>query len=264
MPPAARACRAWCSPPRRRRWGRRAAPSAARPRGTAAATSRPTSAPSTRASWRRSPPPAAAGVELVAVNPSSVQGPGRAGGTGRILIAYLNGRLRAFVDTRMSLVDIEDCVTGHLLGAERGVAGERYVLNGATLSARDALELVSELSGIRHHVRVLPPFVATVAGAVVEGVFRLRGKKPPFCREMVDHVPARAPLRRLARGARARAALHAGRRDLPPHDRVGARRGARPRGLIRRRSRRGAARPRRGARRPRRPPTAPGRGAPAG
>ncbi len=36
-----------------------------------------------------------AGIPLVAVNPSSVQGPGRAGGTGRILIAYLNGRLRA-------------------------------------------------------------------------------------------------------------------------------------------------------------------------
>jgi dihydroflavonol-4-reductase len=126
-----------------------------------------------------------AGVELVAVNPSSVQGPGRAGGTARILIAYLNGRLRAFVDTQMSLVDIEDCVSGHLLGAERGVAGERYVLNGATLSAAEALELVSELSGIRHRVRVLPPFAATAAGALVEGAFRLRGSKPPFCREMV-------------------------------------------------------------------------------
>jgi dihydroflavonol-4-reductase len=125
------------------------------------------------------------GVDLVAVNPSSVQGPGRAGGTGRILIAYLNGRLRAFVDTRMSLVDIEDCVAGHLLAAERGVAGERYVLSGATLSSRDAVELVSELSGVRHRVRVLPPFAAIVAGAAVEGVFRVRGKKPPFCREMV-------------------------------------------------------------------------------
>ncbi|HYN52545.1 MAG TPA: NAD-dependent epimerase/dehydratase family protein, partial [Thermoleophilaceae bacterium] len=51
-----------------------------------------------------------AGVELVSINPSSVQGPGRAGGTGRIMIAYLNGRLRAFVDTHISIVDIADCV----------------------------------------------------------------------------------------------------------------------------------------------------------
>ena len=70
----------------------------------------------------------------ISVNPSSVQGPGRAGGTGKILIAYLNGRLRAFVDTDISLVDIRDCTEGHLLAAERGRPGERYVLSGATLT----------------------------------------------------------------------------------------------------------------------------------
>ena len=126
-----------------------------------------------------------AGVELVAVNPSSVQGPGRAGGTGRILIAYLNGRLRAFVDTAISLVDIDDCVEAHVLAAERGVPGERYVISGATLAAREALELVTEISGVRREVRMLPPAVARVGGALVEGAFRVRGRTPPVCREMV-------------------------------------------------------------------------------
>jgi len=126
-----------------------------------------------------------AGIELVAINPSSVQGPGRAGGTGRIMIAYLNGRLRAFVDTRISIVDIADCVEGHLLGAEHGVHGARYVLNGATLTSREALEIVSELSGVHHDVRFLPPTVAKVAGGLVEAAFRLRGRQPPVCREMV-------------------------------------------------------------------------------
>ena len=63
------------------------------------------------------------GRRLVCVNPASVQGPGRAGGTGRILLAYLNGRLKAFVDTHISLVDIDDTVEGHLLAAERGQPG---------------------------------------------------------------------------------------------------------------------------------------------
>ena len=126
-----------------------------------------------------------AGVELVSINPSSVQGPGRAGGTGKIMIAYLNGRLRAFVDTTISLVDIADCVEGHVLGAERGRPGERYVLNGATFSSHEALEIVSGLSGVRHHVRLLPPPVARAAGTLVEGAFRVRGKAPPVCREMV-------------------------------------------------------------------------------
>jgi dihydroflavonol-4-reductase len=127
----------------------------------------------------------AAGVDVVVVNPSSVQGPGRSGGTGRILLAYLNGRLKAFVDTPISLVDIDDAVTGHVLAAERGVPGERYVLCGATMAARDALAEVSALTGITDPVRLLPAPVARAAGAAVEAAFRLGGRTPPICREMV-------------------------------------------------------------------------------
>jgi dihydroflavonol-4-reductase len=126
-----------------------------------------------------------AGVELVSINPSSVQGPGRSGGTGRILIAYLNGRLPAFIDTQISVVDIDDCVEGHLLGAERGVPGERYVLNGDTIPATDALAIVTELSGVRHRVRLLPAPAARAVAALVEGAYKARGRTPPVCREMV-------------------------------------------------------------------------------
>jgi dihydroflavonol-4-reductase len=126
-----------------------------------------------------------AGIELVSVNPSSVQGPGRAGGTGRILIAYLNGRLPAFVDTRLSLVDIRDCVAGHVLAAQRGRPGERYVLNGATMTSLEALALVSELTGIAGRPRLLAPVVARSAAALVEAGSRLARRRPPVCREMV-------------------------------------------------------------------------------
>jgi dihydroflavonol-4-reductase len=126
-----------------------------------------------------------AGVEVVAVNPSSVQGPGRAGGTGRILIAYLNGRLKAFVDTTLTLVDIDDAVEGHLLAAERGSPGERYVLAGAAMTSREALALVSELSGVTDRPRLLPAPVARLGAAAVEAAFRVRGRTPPVCREMV-------------------------------------------------------------------------------
>ena len=126
-----------------------------------------------------------AGVDLVSVNPSSVQGPGRSGGTGKILIGYLNGTLRAFVDTTISLVDIRDCVAGHLLAAERGRAGERYVINGATLRSREALEIVSRMTGVHNRVQVLPGRLAVGVSVVVEGAFRVRGRKPPLCREMM-------------------------------------------------------------------------------
>ena len=125
------------------------------------------------------------GVEVVSVNPSSVQGPGRAGGTGKIMIAYLNGRLRAFVDTNISLVDIRDCTEGHLLAAERGLPGERYVISGATLSAREALEIVAGMTGVRERPRFLPPTVASAAAALAERGFRVARRSPPVCRAMV-------------------------------------------------------------------------------
>jgi dihydroflavonol-4-reductase len=128
------------------------------------------------------------GVEVVAVNPSSVQGPPRTSGNGGIIIAYLNGKLPAFVDTYVSVVDVDDCVEGHLLAAERGKAGRRYVLNGATLHSRQALEIVSELSGVRDRVRMVPAPLARAAAAAVEAAYRLRGKTPSVCRARVRTI----------------------------------------------------------------------------
>ncbi len=125
------------------------------------------------------------GVEVVSVNPSSVQGPGRAGGTARFLLAFLDGRLKLFVNTHVSLVDIQDCSAGHLLAAERGKPGERYVLNGMTLTIADAFALAAEVAGVDRSPRLVPRQAATVAGTVVERAFRLVRRRPPVCREMV-------------------------------------------------------------------------------
>jgi dihydroflavonol-4-reductase len=125
------------------------------------------------------------GQDLVLVNPSSVQGPGRAGGTGRFMLAFLDGRLKVFVPTVVSLVDIDDCVTGHLLACERGAAGERYLLNGMTLPIDRALALAAEVAGVQARPRLVPRRVATVAASLLERSFRLARRRPPVCREMV-------------------------------------------------------------------------------
>jgi dihydroflavonol-4-reductase len=128
------------------------------------------------------------GVELVAVNPSSVQGPGRSGGNGKIVLAYLNGRLRVFVDTWISVVDIDDCTEGHLLAADRGRPGERYVLNGSTITSEQALEIVSELAGVHDRVRIVPPWVARGAAGVAEGAFRVLRRTSPVCSARVRTI----------------------------------------------------------------------------
>lgn len=125
------------------------------------------------------------GQDLVCVNPSSVQGPGRAGGTGRFLLAFLDGRLKVFVATNVSLVDIADCVEGHLLAAEHGVSGERYLLSGITLTITQALTLAADVAGVQRRPRLVPRPLATAAATIVERGFRIAGRQPPVCREMV-------------------------------------------------------------------------------
>jgi len=122
------------------------------------------------------------GVDVVAVNPSSVQGPGRASGNGKLLIDYLNGKLPVFVDVDISVVDIADTVAGHLLAAERGRAGARYVLNGATVPISEALEMLAGITGVTRPVRMAPPALARGVAAASEGVARARGKTSSMCR----------------------------------------------------------------------------------
>jgi dihydroflavonol-4-reductase len=125
------------------------------------------------------------GIEVVSVNPASVQGPGRATGTTRLLLDYLNGKLKNVVDATISLVDIADCTEGHLLAESRGEAGERYVLSGATLTVREGLQLLERLTGVQGAARSLPPALAMTAAAIVEAQARLRRKNPRVCRELV-------------------------------------------------------------------------------
>jgi dihydroflavonol-4-reductase len=125
------------------------------------------------------------GVEVVAICPSSVQGPGRASGNGKLILDYVNGKLPAFVDTYVSVVDIADCTEAHILAAERGRPGARYVLNGATITSAEALDLIAEVSGVRHRVRIVPPPVARSAAAVLEAAYKLRGRVPSLCRARI-------------------------------------------------------------------------------
>jgi dihydroflavonol-4-reductase len=120
------------------------------------------------------------GVEVVAVNPSSVQGPGRVTGTGRLLLAIASGKLPLLIDTTFSVVDIADTARGHLLAETKGVPGERYVLSGFSVSTREAVEMLREVSGRDVRVARIPPGVLTFAGWIAQTFT----SHPQFCAEM--------------------------------------------------------------------------------
>jgi dihydroflavonol-4-reductase len=108
------------------------------------------------------------GVEVVAVNPAYVLGPplNRSRGaetSTRIVGNYLRGRLPAIVDSFTNIVDVEDVADGHLLAAEAGKPGERYILGGENLRWSAVIEQIASLSGREYPVLVMPPEIASRA-----------------------------------------------------------------------------------------------------
>jgi dihydroflavonol-4-reductase len=122
---------------------------------------------------------------VVLVNPASVQGPGRSTGTAKLFLDLLNGRLPFLVETSVAVVDIDDTARGHILAAERGSGGERYLLCGANFKMSDALNMLARAGGREMHPRFLPGGLVEALAAVGEGAARLVGRRPKFCREMI-------------------------------------------------------------------------------
>jgi dihydroflavonol-4-reductase len=90
------------------------------------------------------------GVPLVVVNPSTPVGPwdSRPTPTGRMVIDYLQGRMPAYLETGLNLVHVQDVARGHLLAAEKGRVGEKYILGHENLSLSQIFQILAEISGI--------------------------------------------------------------------------------------------------------------------
>lgn len=123
---------------------------------------------------------AADGQPVVIVSPTTPVGPGdwKPTPTGKIIVDFLNGRMPGYVDTGLNFVPVEDCAWGHLLAAERGRAGERYILGGYNLTLKQMLDMLALTSGRTAPRWKFPYVLAYAAGCVDTGVSRLLGREP--------------------------------------------------------------------------------------
>jgi dihydroflavonol-4-reductase len=112
---------------------------------------------------------AADGQHVVVVNPTAPVGPRdhTPTPTGRIITDFLAGRMPAYVDTGLNLVDVRDVAAGHRLALERGAPGRRYILGNENLTLRQILGVLAELTG-RRAPRVRLPHALAIAVAALD------------------------------------------------------------------------------------------------
>ncbi len=106
---------------------------------------------------------AQAGRDIVIVNPSYIIGPGDSrGGTTWPIRSYLRGRLPFVVDGGLCLVDVRDTARGLVAAADRGKAGERYVLanRNGNMSHAEFFARVGEIAGRKRRQLELPAKLA--------------------------------------------------------------------------------------------------------
>jgi dihydroflavonol-4-reductase len=120
------------------------------------------------------------GAPVVIVNPTAPVGPGdwKPTPTGRIILDFLRGKMPAYVDTGLNVVAVEDVAAGHLLAAEKGRIGERYILGGRNMTLKEILDALAAITGRRAPRVKLPHVVALVAGYADEMYSRLAGREP--------------------------------------------------------------------------------------
>ncbi len=115
------------------------------------------------------------GLPAVIVNPSTPVGQmdRRPTPTGKMIVDFLNGRMPAYLDTALNVVDVEDVAEGHWLAAERGRTGERYILGNRNITLREFFEILGKASGRKAPTVRLPYLPVLIAAYVDEAIAKM-------------------------------------------------------------------------------------------
>ena len=123
---------------------------------------------------------AAKGLPVVIVNPSAPVGDGdlKPTATGKMILDFLNRKVPAYVDTGLNLVDVRDVASGHLLAAEKGKVGEKYILGNRDMTLDEIFQALSEITGLPAPTIRLPHWVPLTFAALETSFARLTGRQP--------------------------------------------------------------------------------------
>ena len=98
--------------------------------------------------------------------------------TGKIILDFLNGKMPGYVETGLNFVGVEDCAAGHILVAEKGTVGERYLLGAENLTLKGVLDILSDITGLPSPSLKIPHGLALGVAYAETAFSRLIGREP--------------------------------------------------------------------------------------
>ncbi|HEY2548298.1 MAG TPA: hopanoid-associated sugar epimerase [Candidatus Acidoferrum sp.] len=120
------------------------------------------------------------GLPVVVAMPTTPVGPGdwKPTPTGKIILDFLNGKMPGYVETGLNFVGAEECAEGHLLVAEKGKVGERYLLGAENLTLKAMLDALAKITGLPAPTLKIPHGVALGVAYMNTMFSRLIGREP--------------------------------------------------------------------------------------
>ena len=120
------------------------------------------------------------GLPLTVVNPAFPFGERDIGPTptGGFIVGALQKQVPGYVDSGFCAIDVDDCAEGHVLAAEKGRTGERYILGNHNVTMREFYQTVGRVAGLKIPNRKIPVAVAEGVGWMMEKVADRRGQRP--------------------------------------------------------------------------------------
>lgn len=120
------------------------------------------------------------GLGVVIVNPATPVGECdvKPTPTGDMILRFLKRRMPAYVDTGLNVVDVRDVAEAHVLAAEKGRVGERYILGCRNMTLKEILDVLATITGLRAPRLRLPHWVPIGIAAVDTAWARMWGRIP--------------------------------------------------------------------------------------
>jgi nucleoside-diphosphate-sugar epimerase len=130
-------------------------------------------------------------MEIVILNPSGVYGPTPSptpSFENSVFEPVVRKRLPALPPGGTGMAYVEGVAAGHLLAAERGRDGERYILADGYMSFREMAEAVKRIAGRGRVPPVMPAGVARAVAALGAGISRVIRRPPLLPRGQLTYI----------------------------------------------------------------------------